>query len=48
MEDTLGFCTKYMKQYRGTTQRVWDAMEDAIMNDEFLLVYEGKKRKMFQ
>jgi len=20
LEDTLGFCTKYMKQYRGTTQ----------------------------
>jgi hypothetical protein len=25
MDDTLGFCTEYMHQYRGTTDRVWDA-----------------------
>jgi len=46
LEDTLGFCTKYMKQYRGTTQRVWDAMEDAMMNDEVLSAYDSRKRKM--
>ena len=46
MEDTLGFCTEYMKQYWGTSQRVWDAMEDVTMNDEVLSPHESKKRKM--
>jgi len=46
LEDTLDFCTKYMKQYRGTTQRVWDAMEDATMNDEVLSAHDSKKRKL--
>ena len=36
MVDSLGFCTKYMHQYRGTTHYVWDVEEDAIMNDEIL------------
>jgi len=40
IEDTLGFCTEYMKQYRGTTQRVWDAMEDPTMNNEVLSLHE--------
>jgi len=48
LEDTLGFCTKYMKQYRGTTQRVWDAMEDATMNNEVLSAHDSRKRKMSQ
>jgi len=46
MDDTLGFCTEYMKQYKGTTHRVWDAVEDAIMNDEVLPTHDSKKRKM--
>ena len=35
-EDALGFCTEYMQEYRGTAQRVWDAEEDPIMNDEVI------------
>jgi len=46
MDDTLGFCTEYMHQYRGTTHRVWDAEEDAIMNDEILRCNSQQKRKM--
>lgn len=46
MEDALGFCTEYMKQYRGTTHRIWDPMEDARMNDEVLSCQQHKKRKM--
>jgi hypothetical protein len=46
MDDTLGFCTEYMHQYRGTTHRVWDAEEDAIMNDEILRRNSQQKRKM--
>jgi len=45
MEDTLGFYTEYMKQYHRTTHRVWNAMEDAIMNDEVLPTHEGRKCK---
>lgn len=48
MDDTLGFCTEYMKQYRGTTHRVWDSMEEAIMNDEVLPANEPRKRKLSQ
>jgi len=48
LEDTLDFCTEYMKQYKGTTQRVWDVMEDATMNDEVLSAHDSKKRKMSQ
>jgi len=43
LEDTLGFCTEYMKQYKVTTQRVWDATEDATMNDEVLSTHDSKK-----
>jgi hypothetical protein len=46
MDDTLGFCTEYMRQYRGTVHRVWDAEEDAIMNDEILCRNSQQKRKM--
>ena len=46
MDDTLGFCTEYMHQYRGTTHRVWDVEEDAIMNDEILRCNAQQKRKM--
>ena len=46
MDDTLGFCTEYMHQYRGTTHRVWDAEEDATMNDEILRCNSQQKRKM--
>ena len=34
MDDTLGFCTEYMCQYRGRVYHVWDEDEDAIMNDK--------------
>jgi len=46
MEEALGFCTEYMKQYRGTTHRVWDAEEDVTMNDEVLRSNEQRKRKL--
>ena len=46
MDDTLGFCTEYMHQYRGSRHRVWDAEEDAIMNDEILRSNSQQKRKM--
>lgn len=46
MDDTLGFCTEYMKQYQGTAHRVWDADEDATMNDEVLRSHNRMKRKM--
>jgi hypothetical protein len=46
MDDTLGFCTEYTHQYRGTSQRVWDPDEDATMNDEILCANCQKKRKM--
>jgi len=48
MDDTLGFYTEYMKQYRGTTHQVWDSMEDAIMNDEVLPANKPRKRKLSQ
>jgi len=48
MDDTLCFCTEYMKQYRGTTQRVWDSKEEAIRNDEVLPLHQSKKQKMFE
>jgi hypothetical protein len=46
MDDTLGFCTEYMHQYRGSTHRVWDVEEDATMNDEILRGNSQQKRKM--
>ena len=46
MDDTLGFCTKYMCQYRGPMRRVWDANEDAIMNDKILRCNSQQKQKM--
>lgn len=46
MEETLGFCTEYMRQYKGTSHRVWDANEEAIMNDEILRSNSQRKRKM--
>jgi hypothetical protein len=45
-EDTLGFCTEYMKDFRGTQHRVWDAEEDPIMNDEVIRSKAPKKRPM--
>jgi len=46
MEEVLGFCTEYMKQYRGTMHRVWDAEEDVNMNDEVLRSNEQRERKL--
>jgi len=34
MDDTMRFCTEYMKQYTGTTQHVWDIDVDPIMTNE--------------
>jgi len=36
MDDTLGFCTKYIKEYSGTAHRMWDTTKDATMYDEVL------------
>ena len=36
MDDTLGFCIEYMRQYKGTAHHIWDAKEEPIMNDEIL------------
>lgn len=36
MEDTLGFCTKYLTRFSPTTRRVWDEKEDQTMVDEML------------
>ena len=46
LEDTLRFCTEYMKQHRATTHHVWDPNEDATMNDEVLQQNEHKRRRM--
>lgn len=46
MEETLGMCTEYMRQYRGTTHRIWDPTEDATMNDEILRSNCQQKRRM--
>jgi len=46
MEDTLDFYTEYIKQYKGFTQRVWDALKDATMNDEVLPSHSSKKKKL--
>ena len=46
LEDTLGFCTQYMKKYSATTRRVWDPNEDATMNDEVLRPNEHRRRRM--
>lgn len=46
MEDTLGFCMKYMKQYKATTHHVWYPMEEPPMNDEILTRNEHTERKM--
>lgn len=46
LEDTLGFCTEYMKRHTATTHRVWDPNEEATMNDEILRVNEHRKRRM--
>lgn len=35
-----------MKQYRGTTHRIWDPTEDATMNDEVLRSHEPRKRNL--
>lgn len=48
MEDSLGFCTEYMKQYKGTNQWVWDNTEDVIMHDEVLSSHDSKKMKISQ
>jgi hypothetical protein len=36
MSETLGYCTKYMQRFDGTSRRVWDDKEDSKMNDEIL------------
>ena len=36
MDETLGFCTEYMRKYKGTVHRLWDPDEDATMTDEIL------------
>ena len=46
MEETLGFCIEYMRTYGGTVQRVWDATEEPIMNDEILRSNSKRTRKM--
>lgn len=46
MEETLRFCTEYMRQYGGTVERVWDASEEPIMNDEILRSNSRRRRKM--
>jgi hypothetical protein len=45
-EDTLGFCTEYMREYDGTAQRVWDAEEDPTMNDEVIRCRAPHKRPL--
>jgi hypothetical protein len=45
-EDTLGFCTEYMKDYEGTAERVWDAEEDAIMTDKVIHSRAPQPRRM--
>jgi len=47
MDDTFGFCTKYMQQYKGTMHRVWDPNEEATMTNEILRSNFHRKRKMF-
>ena len=44
LEDTLGFCTEYMKQHKATTHCVWDPNEDATMNDKVLQQNEHRRR----
>lgn len=46
MDDTLGFCTEYMRQYRGTVHRIWDPEEEPAMIDEILCSKSQRKRKM--
>ena len=46
MEETLGFCNKYMRQYRGTMHCIWDVNEEPIMNDEILRRNCQQRRKM--
>ena len=46
MDDTLRFCTEYMRQYRGTVHQVWDPQEEAIIADEILCSNSQRKRKM--
>ena len=46
MEETLGFCIEYMHTYGGTVQRVWDAAEEPIMNDEILTGNSKRTWKM--
>ena len=45
-EDALGFCTEYMRDYRGTAERVWNAEEDPIMNDEVIRGAASKQRRL--
>lgn len=46
LDETLGFCTEYLQRHRATTYRVWDANEDACMNDEILGENASTKRRM--
>jgi len=46
MDDTLRFCTEYMRQYRGTLHRIWDPNEEATMTNEILQSNSQRKRKM--
>lgn len=46
LDETLGFCTEYMKRHQATTYRVWDANEEANMNDEILRQNASTKRRM--
>lgn len=36
IDEALHFCREYMQLYTITSRRVWDDMEDPIMNDEIL------------
>ena len=45
-EDALGFCTEYMRDYRGTAERVWNAEEDPIMNDKVIRGTASKQRRL--
>jgi hypothetical protein len=34
MSETLGYCTKYMQRFQGTSRRVLDDKEEQFMHDE--------------
>ena len=46
MDETLGFCTEYMRKYKGTVHRVWNLDEDATMTNEILPSNSQQRRKM--